>query len=242
MTTSADIAKATLHAGLDAIRAKLTSHALKRDEHATVVVPIRSLGPNQRHRIATHLLSLSATDRYLRFGCAVQDAQIHLYVEGLNFERDEIFGIFDRKLALLAVAHLAYGDDPRKGGCAEFGVSVLNRCRGRGYGARLFERAAMHAGNQGVQTLLIHALSENIAMLKIARAAGARVQRDGAESEAYLQLQQPTLNSRVSEIVQDKIAEADYRFKRQAKRWRQALMCWQGVPRRLGKAPKAPPL
>ncbi|MFZ4624787.1 MAG: hypothetical protein ACOYNF_11190, partial [Rhodoferax sp.] len=33
-----------------------------------LVVPIRSLGENHRGRIADHLLSLDAQDRYYRFG------------------------------------------------------------------------------------------------------------------------------------------------------------------------------
>ena len=35
---------------------------------------------------------------------------------------------------------------------AEFGVSVLKAARGRGYGARLFDRAVMHARNEGRDT------------------------------------------------------------------------------------------
>ncbi len=182
------------------------------------IVPIRSLGPHHRGRIARHLLSLGPQDRYLRFGYAAQDAQIQLYVDGLNFERDEVFGIYDRKLTLLAVAHLAYDDQEPE--CAELGVSVLEKVRGRGYGALLFGRCAMQARNQNVPTLLIHALSENVAMLTIARNAGARVQRDGAESEAYLQLPQASLNSRLTEIVQEQWARADYRFKLQARQIR----------------------
>ena len=182
------------------------------------VVPIRSLGPNHRSRIARHLLSLAAQDRYLRFGCAAQDAQIQLYVDGLNFERDELFGIYDRKLTLLAVAHLAH--DNLEQGCAEFGVSVLEKVRGRGFGALLFERCAMQARNRNVQTLFVHALSENAAMLKIARNAGARVRRDGVESEAYLQLPQASWNSRLTEIVQEQLARADYRLKLQAQQIR----------------------
>ncbi len=42
-------------------------------------------------------------------------------------------------------------------------------------GARLFERAVVVARNEGVGMLFIHALSENAAMLKIARNAGATV-------------------------------------------------------------------
>ena len=52
---------------------------------------------------------------------------------------------------------------------SEFGVSVLPKARRRGFGRRLFEHAMLHARNRGVETMFIHALSENTAMLKIAR-------------------------------------------------------------------------
>ena len=183
------------------------------------MVPIRSLGENHRERIAIHLLSLDGPDRYLRFGYAANDEQIRRYVDSLNFERDEIFGIYNRKLILVAMAHLAYAPVDHYESCAEFGVSVLKSARGRGYGSRLFDRAAMHARNDKVTMMFIHALSENSAMLKIARNAGATVERDGSESEAYLRLAPATLDSRMSEIVQEQFAMADYRIKVQAKQF-----------------------
>ena len=75
------------------------------------MVPIRSLGENHRARIASHLKALDAHDRYYRFGFAANDEQIDRYVTGLDFERDEIFGIYNRDLELIAMAHLAYSSD-----------------------------------------------------------------------------------------------------------------------------------
>jgi len=92
-------------------------------------------------------------------------------------------------------------------------VSVLPSYRGRGFGARLFEHATLHARNRGIQTLFIHALSENVAMLKIARNAGATVERAGSESEAWLRLPPDTLASHVGELVEHQAAELDYRLK-----------------------------
>jgi GNAT superfamily N-acetyltransferase len=195
-------------------------------------VPIRSIGVYHRERIATHLLALDKDDRYLRFGYVATDEQIHRYVDGLNFERDEIFGIYNRRLQLIAVAHLAFsGREDGYEACAEFGVSVLRGSRGRGYGARLFERAAMHARNDGVALLFIHALSENAAMLSIARKAGATVERDGSESEAYLRLAQPTLDTRVAQLVEHQFAEIDYRLKVQARDFWAFLSSLQEVRR-----------
>ena len=197
----------------------------------SVMVPIRSIGPRHGERITAHLLALNAPDRYLRFGYAANDEQIHRYVHGLNFERDEIFGIYNRKLELIAMAHLAFSTDPALQSCGEFGVSVLAHARGRGYGARLFDRATMHARNEGVEMMFIHALSENTAMLTIAKKAGAVVERDGSESEAYLKLQPADMDSRVTEILEEQIAQTDYRLKVQARQFWDFLATLQKIRR-----------
>ena len=203
----------------------------KRIGKTSVMVPIRSLGPEHRERIARHLLALEPHDRYLRFGYAANDEHVRRYTDSIKFERDDVFGIYNRKLELIAMAHLAFSVSPDCKSCAEFGVSVLSPVRGRGYGSRLFERAAMHARNEGVELLFIHALSENTAMLKIARHAGATVEREGSESEAFLRLPAATLDSRMTELVYEQIAQTDYRLKSQAKQFRDLLAGVQEVRR-----------
>ena len=198
---------------------------------SSVIVPIRSIGPSHGERIAAHLLALSPQDRYLRFGYSANDEQIRRYVDGLNFERDEIFGIYNRKLKLIAMAHLAFSTDPELKSCAEFGVSVLAHARGRGYGARLFDRAVMHARNEGVEMMFIHALSENTAMLNIARKAGATVERNGSETEAYLKLLPADMDSRLTEMLDEQIAQTDYRLKAQAKQFWNFLAILQEIRR-----------
>ncbi len=238
-------AKALLKASIEASKDLLTpplSHAhnersadgedgeVGHDVHIKTVpalVPIRSLGERHRQRIALHLLTLDSADRYLRFGYSATEEQIRRYVLGLNFERDEIFGVYNRKLELVAMAHLAYVGQEYVGkdtgecfdSCAEFGVSVLKDSRGLGLGSALFDRAAMHARNDGIQLMFIHALSENDVMLKIARKAGAVVEQIGSESEAYLRLMPRTLDSRIAELVEEQVAQMDYLLKTRAKQF-----------------------
>jgi GNAT superfamily N-acetyltransferase len=220
MLAATDLIKASIKVGRDFLRPPQKGSDNGAAKRATpLLIPIRSLGANHRARIAQHLLSLSAQDRYLRFGYLAQDEHIQRYVDGLDFDRDEIFGIYNRKLDLIAMAHLAHAAEKNQQACAEFGVSVLSSARGRGYGARLFERAAMHAANDGISLLFIHALSENAAMLKIARNAGARVERDGSESEAFLHLPPSTFDSQVTEMIEEQVAQTDYRIKAQAKQF-----------------------
>ena len=185
---------------------------------STPWLPIRSLTPHHRDRILAHLTGLPERDRYLRFGYTAGDEQIGRYVQGLNFDRDEVFGVFNRRLDLIAMAHLAFPDAGTPGPkAAEFGVSVATHARGRGYGACLFGHAMLHARNRGFDSMFIHALSENHVMLRIVRKAGATVDRAGSETDAYLKLPHDTLASRLEQWVGDGAAEIDYRFKQQAR-------------------------
>jgi hypothetical protein len=59
----------------------------------------------------------------------------------------------------------------------------------------------------------IHALSENTAMLKIAKSAGAIVRREGSETEAWLELPADTFASHLDELVGTHARELDYRVK-----------------------------
>lgn len=188
-------------------------------ERLSTWVPIRSLARRHRRRIAEHLLALEPHDRYLRFGYPASDEQIHKYALGIDFSRDEVLGIFNRRLQLVALAHLAYGLPlPGEEGrtMAEFGVSVLLQSRGRGLGRRLFDTAALHARNRGIDTLFIHALSENRPMLRIATAAGALVERDGSESAAWLRLPPDSFGSQVEQALERHLGELDFQLKRQA--------------------------
>ncbi len=184
-----------------------------------VLVPIATLCAEHVPHILQHLLALSEHDRYLRFGYRATDEHIQRYVTGLNFDRDEIYGIFNVDLQIIAMAHLALMKDAGREFSSEFGVSVSAHARGRGYGARLFERAVIHARNEKVYQMYIHALSENAPMIRIARKGGAKIERDGSETEAFLSLPKRDLDSRVTEFVADQYAKTNYSIKEDAKRF-----------------------
>ena len=52
-------------------------------------------------------------------------------------------------------------------------------------------------------SIFIHALSENTAMLQIVRDAGATVEREGSESEAWLTLPPDSFASHLDELLGD---------------------------------------
>jgi ribosomal protein S18 acetylase RimI-like enzyme len=164
--------------------------------------------------VLKHLLALDDADRTLRFGHLASDERIQHYVAQLDFERDELFGIFDRRLHLVAMAHLAFiAGQPPAAGITEFGVSVLMRQRGQGLGSRLFEHSVMHARNRGMSKMLIHLARDNAAMLGIVRRAGASIEFEGSDVLAQLPLPADTLGSQIAELLGQQAAELDYRLK-----------------------------
>lgn len=180
----------------------------------TAMSRIRELSPRHRQAMIAHLLSLSAEDRYLRFGYAATDEHIIAHVETLNFEHTNVFGVFNRQLKLVAFAQLGYTLDRHCVRCAEFGVSVDKEARGQALGQALFARAAQHARNEGIDRFLVHALTQNRPMLHIARKAGAEMIMHGDESQAILVLPKADLESQVSEVVQDGMAKTGHRLRR----------------------------
>ncbi|MBH9551379.1 GNAT family N-acetyltransferase [Inhella gelatinilytica] len=208
-------------------------------------VPIRALGRRHRRRILKHLLTLTPSDRYLRFGYAASDAQIERYALSLNFDRDELLGVFNRRLEVVAMAHLAYAPAGPDLDTAEFGVSVLERYRGRGLGSRLFELACLHARNRNCRYLLIHALSENQPMLHIAAKSGAWVEEvaEGSVS-ARLHLPEDTWGSHAEQAIEDGLGELDFRLKMQAKQIKDFVETLQAdAPERVSEdaPPQQPP-
>jgi GNAT superfamily N-acetyltransferase len=179
-------------------------------------IPVRRLRARHRERILAHLLDLNDADRLLRFRQLASDDNIKHYVGQLNFERDELFGVFNRRLELLALGHLACppaGDTTDAQDKAEVGLSVSARARSLGLGTRLFAHAVARARQRGLRSLVILAARENLAMLQIARHAGASLTFAGGEVCAELHLPAHTARSRLSTWVQQRAAEWDYRFK-----------------------------
>lgn len=185
-------------------------------------VRIKELTERDRRRLLLHFLALDEQERMLRFGSALPDEVLTRYVQKINFSRDVIFGVYDDSLKLVAAAHLAYtprGALPRMAGAtvreriAEFGVSVLAPYRGQGIGTRLFERAAMHCRNDDIDTLYVHCLTSNAAMMHIAIKAGMEIHRDHGEADAYLKLPPANPASVLQEVFEEQVASLDYTLK-----------------------------
>lgn len=174
-------------------------------------LPVR-LRPTDRAALQEHFLRLDPQDRRLRFGASLSDEAIRQLDERIDFDRDELFGVIDDDLRLLGVVHVAFYPDK-----AELGLSVLPAARGLGLGNALFARAVIHLTNRNVREVFVHCLTENGAMMHLARKNGMRVVRDGPETDAYLALPSATAGSYFTEWVHDQNANAAHAVRRQAR-------------------------
>ncbi len=172
--------------------------------------PVMRLNAAHRSALRIHFLKLEGSDLRLRFGHPVRQEWLETYVNHINFERDAVFGVFADDLELTGVAHLALHGDT-----AEFGVSVLPEYRGKGIGKALFERAAAFARNNLMKTLFMHCLTENQAMMHIARSSGMQIVRGSDGADAYLQLPMTDTASLTHELFATRVALFDFALKSQ---------------------------
>ncbi len=191
------------------------------DGRVSPVTPIRELRESERPLFLRHLVGLGPQDRYLRFGAPLSDDAIGHYVAKIDFATDTVFGVFDDQLQIVAAGHFAPLPiasplaDASGGRAAEFGLSVGDSARRRGLGSALFLRAAAHARNLGIASLFMHCLSENRAMMHIARKAGMDIRQLHGEADAYLALPPGTVATAIEEGVQRQIALFDFAVKQQ---------------------------
>ena len=66
-------------------------------------------------------------------------------------------------------------------------------------------------------------------MLKIARSAGATLEREGPDATARLRLPPEDLGSHLTQMVEVRTGELDYGFKREALRWDRMLQAVRGL-------------
>ena len=155
-----------------------------------------------RPALLEHYLALDHEDRRLRFGAPLREEAIAAYVARIDFVHDGVVAVHDGSMRLLAVIHVAFAQKS-----AELGLSVLPEARNQGVGTALFERAVMYLRNRGASEAFIHCLSENGAMMHIARRLGMSIIPCGPETDARIRIDPPTPQSYLTEWFQDQNAE-----------------------------------
>jgi GNAT superfamily N-acetyltransferase len=188
-------------------------------------IHVHRLTEGARPKLREHFLRLDADDVRLRFGSPLGSDAIAAYVQGIDFDTGAVFGVYEDELGLAAAAHVAFGVDG-----AELGVSVLPGHRSRGIGTALFARAVEHARNRFVTRMYMHCLSENAAMMHIAKKSGMNICIDTGEAEAFLKLEPADQASLSGELMGQRLALFDYALKTQAAAMRRLSESLGGKP------------
>jgi RimJ/RimL family protein N-acetyltransferase len=178
-------------------------------------IPVQRLSANARRTYLAHLLTLEDSDVRLRFGSRLPAQAIEHYVEGIDFDRDALFGVHGEGMRLVGAAHLAFGDD-----LAELGLSVSADARRKGVGTALITRASEYARNRAKRRLFMHCLAENAQMTRLARRAGMAVAIESGDADAFLVLPWATPLSLTSELLAERVALYDYALKTHVETWR----------------------
>lgn len=173
-------------------------------------IPVLPLSETNRPALRRHFLRLEPEDLRLRFEHVISEITLLKYVDAIDFQRDAVFGVFDDRLELAGVAHLGL-----RGEIAEFGVSVIPGHRGEGIGTALYRRAYEYCRNHRIDTLFVHCLKENAAMMHIARKAGMQIVLDAAEVEAHLRVPPGDPASYAEEFLDDRVGLFDLALKSQ---------------------------
>jgi GNAT superfamily N-acetyltransferase len=179
---------------------------------------VKELSRFELPALTSHFLALAGEDRRLRFGGSLNDHAIERYAQGIDFNRDAVFGVFDDEPRLIGAAHLARGHDH-----VELGVSVLPGRRDLGIGAALLRRAHAHARNWGEQKLFMHCLTENSSMMHLAKKQGMDIESAGGEADAWLNLPPADTSSHLNSMFEQRVAQFDYALKSQFVKARRML-------------------
>ena len=209
----------------------INTQAPSKAQLARLAVPVRALHAGHRAKVLDHFLKLNDEDRRMRFGTQTPDEVLKRYVEGINFSKDTVLGIFDAQLNIIGIAHLAYLPAVKRySTSAEFGVSVLPEGRAQGLGTALLGRAAIHSRNTQIDTLFVHCLANNRAMMHLAQKAGMQVEYAYGDADAYLKLPPANPGTIVVEAANEQWADFDYALKANLKHSNDAWSWFLGRP------------
>jgi GNAT superfamily N-acetyltransferase len=155
---------------------------------------VQRLNDGIRATLMAHFLALPMKDRSLRFGRSLAPTVIAAYVDGIDFGRDVVFGVYDSQFMLIGEAHMAIRDD-----LAEVALSVLPVHRSRGVGNALFNHALVHARNHCIPKLFMHCQSGNAPIIRIAQRFGMNIIASGGDAYAQLNLQRAPMPAEIDE-------------------------------------------
>lgn len=168
-----------------------------------------TLWKSQEGEYAAHLRRLPSGDRRRRFHRTVSnvEATAHAAAVFAN-DRAEVVGWFQGGVLRGAAEVVFFDVKDRDGGVhveAEAAFAVEPKWQGRGVGAGLMHRAALHARNAGATRLHIATETDNRAMLKVADQAGVVFEVEDRDAEGVLRAEPRSVASVCLQTLEEEV-------------------------------------
>lgn len=172
---------------------------------------VRRVLPIEYHKYRTHLLSLDADSRYLRFGYRAPDSAIHKICDTVESNPDVhvLYCVEDKDLNFVGVAHIAIEENT-----TELAFSVLKEHQGRGIGSALMHRAILHCRTRNIKKSHLVCLQSNAAIRKLCIKHGIAVRSECNESIGAVEFSKPEFDTFIAEITASQLGAFDYFAKR----------------------------
>jgi len=171
---------------------------------------VRRVLPHEYGKYRTHLKSLDADSKVLRFACSLSDTVIDKLCDGFEAHPDKhiLFAIENEQLEFVAVGHIALEGE------MELAFSVLKEYQGQGMGNRLITRCIQYCRTHNILKGCMVCLSSNSRIRHLCAKYGITMENECGETLSTIQLPQADVYTYVEEAASANLAVIDYLSKR----------------------------
>jgi len=178
-----------------------------------MLTTVRRVLPHEYGKYRTHLKSLDADSKILRFGYPISDSALDALCD--KFEADPthniLFCIENNQLEFVAIGHIALQGE------LELAFSVLKEYQGQGMGDKLMKRCIQWCRIHNKLKGCMVCLATNGAIKHLCLKNGIHIHSEHGETLADIELDSPNIKTYMNEQVDSNLAVIDYLGKRFAK-------------------------
>jgi len=174
---------------------------------------VRRVLPYEYAKYRTHLKSLDAESKVLRFGYTVSDHILDTLCDRFeaNPSKHILFAIENERLELVAVGHIALE------GKMELAFSVLKDYQGQGMGNRLMKRCIQWCRTRNIRKGCMVCLSTNNTIKHLCSKYGITMENELGETLATIELPRADTYTYIEEATSSNLAVVDFLSKRIAR-------------------------
>jgi len=175
-----------------------------------MLTTVRRVLPHEYGKYRTHLKSLDADSKVLRFASPLSDTIIDTLCDGFeaNPDRHVLFAIENDQLEFVAIGHIALEGE------MELAFSVLKEYQGQGMGNKLMKRCIQYCRTHGILKGFMVCLSTNSRIKHLCTKYGITMESELGETLANIVLPHATPTTYIEEVADSNLAVIDYWGKR----------------------------